>query len=113
MISRIGYSMRRIAAIALVTVSLTATVGGAQIRPIYPATRKDSTVDNYFGKRVADPYRWLEDQNSPEVAKWVSDQNAVTFAYLNFIPLRETFRQQLTALTNVPRVSTPFRIGSA
>ena len=92
---------------------LFSSIAAAQPRPIYPFTRKDSVVDNYFGMRVADPYRWLEDQNSPEVAKWVADQNAVTFAYLNLVPLRETFRRQLTELTNVPRVSTPFRVGSA
>ena len=76
----------------------------------YPATRKDATVDTYFSTRVADPYRWLEDQNSKEVAKWVDDQNEVTFDYLAKIPLRETFRKELTKLINVPRVSTPSRV---
>src|ERR1043166_8804500 len=67
-----------------------------QAHVAYPTTRRDSTVDNFFGTRVADPFRWLEDQNSAEVASWVEAQNAVTFKYLAGIPLRETFRKQLT-----------------
>jgi prolyl oligopeptidase len=89
---------------------LSANVGQAQAPLKYPATRKDSTVDNYFGTRVADPYRWLEDQNSKEVARWVDAENRVTFDYLAGIPIRETFRKELTKLINVPRVSTPFRV---
>jgi len=92
------------------SMGLAASVGHAQAPLRYPATRKDSTIDNYFGTRVADPYRWLEDQNSPEVARWVEAQNTVTFAYLAGIPMRETFRKELTRLINVPRVSTPFRV---
>ena len=90
--------------------SLLAGVVLSQAPAAYPATRKDSTADNFFGTRVADPYRWLEDQNSKEVADWVTTQNKVTFSYLSTIPLRETFRKELTTLINVARVSTPFRV---
>jgi prolyl oligopeptidase len=76
----------------------------------YPATRNDGTVDTFFGTKVADPYRWLEDQNSKEVARWVDDQNQVTFDYLARIPLRKTFAAELTRLINVPRVSVPSRV---
>ena len=89
---------------------LFSTVGRAQAPLRYPATRQDSTVDNYFGTRVVDPYRWLEDQKSPEVARWVDAENKVTFDYLAGIPVRERFRRELTNLINVPRVSTPFRV---
>jgi prolyl oligopeptidase len=75
----------------------------------YPTTRRDSVVDTYFGSRVPAPYRWLEDQNSPQVAAWVDSENAVTFAYLSTIPLREPFRQRLTGLWNYERVSVPSR----
>ena len=46
----------------------------------YPAPRKGDVVDTYFGTKVADPYRWMEDLNAPEVARWVEAENAVTFA---------------------------------
>src|ERR1700724_414962 len=72
----------------------------------YPVTRRDPTADTYFGTRVTDPYRWLEDQNSKEVATWVDGQNKVTFDYLATIPLRAMFKKELTKLINVPRVST-------
>jgi prolyl oligopeptidase len=89
---------------------LSSTVGHSQAPLKPPATRQDSTVDNYFGTRVVDPYRWLEDQKSPEVARWVDAENKVTFDYLAGIPIRERFRRELTNLINVPRVSTPFRV---
>jgi len=47
----------------------------------YPKTKHSSQVDEYHGVKVADPYRWLEDDTSPEVQQWVKDQNKVTFAY--------------------------------
>jgi prolyl oligopeptidase len=78
--------------------------------PNYPVTRKDSVVDDYFGTEVADPYRWLEDQDSPEVARWVEAENKVTFAYLDEIPLRDTFRTRLTALWNNPSIGVPDRM---
>jgi prolyl oligopeptidase len=75
----------------------------------YPTTRRDSVVDDYFGTKVPGPYRWLEDQNSPAVTAWVDSENAVTFAYLATIPLREPFRQRLTDLWNYERVGVPTR----
>src|SRR4051812_44825302 len=93
----------------IVAFSLVA-IANVQGQMKYPVTRKDSTVDNYFGTRVADPFRWMEDQHSREVAEWVSAENKVTFDYLAGIPLRDEFRSELTKLFNVPRVSTPFRV---
>ena len=52
----------------------------------YPVARMDSTVDDYFGTQVADPYRWMEDDNSDETAAWVKAENAVTQDYLSQIP---------------------------
>src|SRR6185503_5273010 len=96
----------------VIAIGLTcvAIVAGAQAALKYPATRKDAAADNYFGKRVADPYRWLEDQNSREVARWVDAENKVAFDYLATIPLRSTFKAELTRLINVPRVSLPSRV---
>ncbi len=52
----------------------------------YPTTKKGEVVDDYFGSKVADPYRWLEDDNSAETKDWVVAQNKVTTAYLSAIP---------------------------
>ena len=77
----------------------------------YPVTKKVDQVDNYFGTVVADPYRWLEDDNAEEVKHWVQAQNAVTFRYLNKIPFRPKIKVRLTEIFNYPRYSSPFRAG--
>jgi prolyl oligopeptidase len=64
----------------------------------YPATKTGTVVDDYFGTKVADPYRWMEDLDSTEVASWVAAENKATFAYLVHMPTHERFRQQITKL---------------
>ena len=73
----------------------------------YPQARKGDTVDNYFGTRVADPYRWMEDLNSPELKPWIDAENAVTFKYLDRLPLREALKARITELYDYPRVTAP------
>ena len=80
-------------------------------RSLYPESKKVEQVDDYFGTKVADPYRWLEDENSAETKAWVEDQNRVTFGYLDKIPYREKLKARLTQLYNYPRISAPFRRG--
>lgn len=75
----------------------------------YPETKKVDTVDVYFGTKVADPYRWLEDDNSIETAEWVKSQNAVTESYLEQIPFRTELKDKLTALTNYEKMGTPWK----
>jgi len=77
----------------------------------YPATRTVEQVDAFFGTRVADPYRWLEDLNGAETAEWVRAQNAVTTSYLARLPLRDSLKQRITRLYDYPRVSTPYYRG--
>ena len=77
----------------------------------YPETAKVDTVDTYFGTEVADPYRWLEDDRSPETEDWVRGQNAITFGYLDGIPYREALRQRLEKLWNYEKLGTPFKEG--
>lgn len=78
----------------------------------YPETRKDSTVvDDYFGTKVADPYRWLEDDNSEETADWVKRQNDVTFDYLATLPNHGKIKDRLTELYTYERYGTPFTKG--
>ena len=61
----------------------------------YPPTKKGDVKDNYFGTDVEDPYRWLEDDNSPETAEWVKTQNQLTFGYLEKLPNREQIKTRL------------------
>lgn len=77
----------------------------------YPETRKTDTVDVYFGEQVADPYRWLEDDNSAETAEWVAAQNKVTDSYLEKIPFRNQLKERLSKLWNFPRYGVPFHKG--
>ncbi len=74
----------------------------------YPKTRKENVVDIFYGVKVEDPYRWLEDDNSAETAEWVKEQNEVTFSYLNALPGRKAIKERLTELWNYPRIGTPF-----
>jgi prolyl oligopeptidase len=77
----------------------------------YPETKRVDVVDNYFGTSVPDPYRWLEDDTSPEVAAWVVAENKVTFGYLDKIPYRAQLKERLTTLLNYPKYSAPTRRG--
>ena len=78
----------------------------------YPDTRRDTTVvDDYHGTCVADPYRWLEDDNSAETAAWVEAENAVTRDYLDRLPARQAIYDRLTALYDYPKEGAPERHG--
>lgn len=77
----------------------------------YPRTRKVDHVDTYHGIKIPDPYRWLEDDNSQETAKWVEEQNKVTFGYLERIPYRSKIKDRLQALYNYPKYYQPIRRG--
>lgn len=78
---------------------------------IYPVTRTTSQVDDYHGRQITDPYRWLEDDTSDETKAWVVAQNVVTNAYLAEIPSRDALKQRLTELVNYPRISAPEQKG--
>ena len=77
----------------------------------YPVALKGDVVDNYFGTEVADPYRWLEDDNSEETGKWVDAENEVTNAYLDKIPFRTAMKERLEKLWNYEKIGTPFKKG--
>jgi prolyl oligopeptidase len=77
----------------------------------YPQTAKVDTVDVYFGKTIADPYRWLEDPTLPGTVEWINAQNKVTFGYLNRIPFRDSLKARLTEVWNYERYSTPLKKG--
>lgn len=77
----------------------------------YPKARKVDQVDDYHGTKVADPYRWLENPDSPESREWIEAQNKVTFDFLGKIPEREKIKERLTGLWNYERFGVPFRQG--
>jgi prolyl oligopeptidase len=74
----------------------------------YPETIKKPIVENLFGTKVIDNYRWLEDDRSKETEAWVKEENEVTFNYLNKIPYREELKSRLTELWNYEKLGTPF-----
>lgn len=74
----------------------------------YPTTKKIDVVDDYFGTKVTDSYRWLEDDMSAETAEWVKAQNKTTYGYLEQIPYRDKIKSRLAALLDYEKVGMPF-----
>ena len=74
----------------------------------YPQPHKGDTVDDYFGTKIADPYQWLEDTDSPDTRAWIEAQNRLTLAYLAKLPDRADFEQTLTKLLRYERYSPPY-----
>jgi prolyl oligopeptidase len=115
---KIKFGFLTLAALALVAMSLATPLRPARAqggdgagRLTYPETKKGDVVDTYFGTTVADPYRWLEDDNAPDVAAWVAAENKVTFGYLDKISYRPQLKDRLTKLLNYPKYSSPSRRG--
>lgn len=77
----------------------------------YPYARKVDTVDTYFGTKVPDPYRWLEDDNSDSTKKWVDAENKVTQDYLSKITFRDKIRDRLRQIWNFEKMSAPYSKG--
>ncbi|QLG45440.1 prolyl oligopeptidase family serine peptidase [Costertonia aggregata] len=77
----------------------------------YPNTVKVDTIDTYFGTEVKDPFRWLEDDRSPETEAWVKEQNKTTFGYLEKIPFRDDLKNRLEKLWNYEKLGSPFKEG--
>lgn len=79
---------------------------------VAPSTHTGADSDDYHGTVVADPYRWLEDQDGSDVAAWVAEQNAVTTHILDAVPQRDAIQNRLTELWNYERYSAPTKAGS-
>ncbi len=77
----------------------------------YPQTKKVEQIDEYFGVKVSDPYRWLEDDNSEETKAWVQEQNKVTEEYFSKIPFRNAIKKRLEDLWNYPKETAPYKKG--
>jgi len=86
-------------------------VMNAQTKINYPETKKIDHVDTYFGEKINDPYRWLEDDRSAETEAWVKTQNVVTYGYLEQIPYRNQLKSRMEQLWNYEKISAPFKEG--
>ena len=97
----------------LVTVAACSTDSGTRTPQTLtpPATRAEAVVDDYHGTEVADPYRWLEDQDGDETASWVSAQTRVTDAFFERIPGQSALEQRLSEVWNYPRYTAPTQYG--
>lgn len=78
--------------------------------PYPPAPRQD-VMDDYHGTAVGDPYRWLEDSDSPETQTWIAAQNQLTRDFLNVSPARDPLVQRLTELWDYEKYSIPWKRG--
>ncbi len=107
---------------ALCAVPFLATAIAAQANPMtdpgftpqsYPQSRKGDVVDTSFGEKIADPWRWLENdvRSDAEVADWVKRQNALTQSYLATLPQRGWFAQRIRALMDYERFGLPVKAG--
>mgnify|MGYP003577142634 CR=1 FL=1 len=105
----------RVLILSLAVAALGALGADAQVqqgaRLAYPIAKTVPTVDDYFGTKIADPYRWMEDLESKDVADWVAAENALTTSYLQGLPMRDMLKRRITELWNYPKVSLPFREG--
>ncbi len=101
----------RVGTFFITTTSLLLVTAKSQSKFNYPLTEKQTVEDVYFGKKVKDPYRWLEDDKSPNTADWVKRENETTERYLIGIDYRAKIKTRLTELWNYNKQSAPFKKG--
>ena len=104
-----------LSSVSFVTAPVRAAAQTTQATPalVYPKAKTVDVVEDHFGIKVADPYRWLENdvRNDPEVAAWVAAENQVTNSVLQTLPLRSWFKDRMTALYNYERFGLPEKKG--
>ncbi len=79
---------------------------------VYPKAKTVDVVERYHGTQISDPYRWMEDENAPDLKTWIDAQNALTNSYLGSVEGRKKIQSRLTELWNYPRYSVPFHRGT-
>jgi prolyl oligopeptidase len=90
---------------------LTASLAAFDARGQYPKAFKADHTDNYFGHKVSDPYRWMENENSDTLRSWIAEENALTEKFLSGIPYRKNVRARLEEMFNYPKYGAPSRQG--
>ena len=104
--------MKNLILTTIVMAILVSCNGPVKKKIEYPVTKKGDVVDDYFGTKVPDPYRWLENDTSKETAAWVKAENIVTFEYLGAIPYREEIKERLQKMWNFEKYTAPVREGN-
>jgi len=104
--------MKYILTLMLMGTSLIANINAAEGAFQYPSAPTTNQVDTFFGIQVQDPYRWMEDNNSPLLKKWITEENQLTSAYLDKIPERNVIKERLTKLWNYERYGIPSKHGN-
>src|SRR3972149_3624841 len=78
----------------------------------YPRPHKVDQIDDYHGTKIPDPYRWLEDVDSPETLEWIKQENELTFSFLEKIPAQKKIKEKLTRLWDFAKASSPIKKGN-
>ena len=78
----------------------------------YPYAKTVNVIDNYHGTNVTDPYRWLEEQNSEETQKWVSEENELTSSFIDEVRTNKKIKDRISKLWNYPKLSLPNKAGN-
>jgi prolyl oligopeptidase len=109
----LGAACMMVAATAAQADDATATATDSYTVLKYPQTKRQDVVETQFGVKVADPYRWLEDdvRVNPEVAAWVKAENAVTDAYLDTLPGKDVLAARMKKLFDYERFGLPEKAG--
>jgi prolyl oligopeptidase len=77
-----------------------------------PSALIEPVTEVLHGVEIVDPYRWLEDQNSPSTRRWLEEQSGYTRTYFKTLPGRENIRERVAELLSVPSVSDPWNVGN-
>ena len=113
MFGRVGPLRPCLSALAVASVFTSTPVLADNMSITYPETRRQPLVEEHFGEKIADPYRWLENdvRNDKDVADWVERQNALTQSYLETLPQRAWFAERIRDLIDYERFGLPVKAG--
>jgi prolyl oligopeptidase len=104
--------MKKILAAALMSADLSFTAAQSEKPIAYPTAHTVDQIDDYFGTKVSDPYRWMEDVDSAAVKTWVDEENALTQSYIAQVPARDNIHRRLMRLNEFERYSLPVKHGA-